>query len=235
VGIESAKFGTISLGRQNDSIKDLEGLGQVYNLSDNLHINTLVGDRYASIYKYSTPVINGFKASYSYSNNAVPNTDVTTDGTKTLNTFAVTYKFQNFDFGFGQGAIQAAATDDEKTSFLGVRGTFGNLSVGGHYSINEQGAKELKQIMISANYRVDSNIELKGHFVQNAASGANGVDVIGSQHATSNGQNDGSGYGLMGVYNFSKRTAAFIGYASFDATDITVSGNTSTIGLVHKF
>jgi predicted porin len=115
VGIETKQFGTFSAGRQNDSIKDLEGLGQVYNLSDNLHINTQVGDRYAQIYKYATPTFNGLKATYSYSNGAENTSNETVDGAKTLNSYALSYVWKNYSFGVGKGTVTQVATDGRIT------------------------------------------------------------------------------------------------------------------------
>jgi predicted porin len=235
VGIET-KYGTVSAGRQNDSIKDLTGLGQVYNLSDNLHINTQVGARYASAFKYATPTINGFKASYTYSADAANTGSATSttaastvDGAKTLNSYGLAYTYKNYSFGVGQGSVtDNAVADDVETTYLGARATFGNFTVGAHYAMNEQGAKELNQTMVSVNYTM-GNIELKAHYVTNDATGA----VIGTAGSATS---DGKGYGLMGVYNLSKRTAAYVGYADFDQTDVaTYDQKVTTIGLLHKF
>jgi predicted porin len=237
VGIETKSFGTVSIGRQNDSIKDLEGLGQVSNLSDNLHMNTLVGDRYAQVYKYATPTFNGLKATYSYSNNAA-NTggssdtlvNATTDGTDTLNSFGVSYVYQNYSLGYGKGTITAIGSDDKETSFFGARAVFGNVTVGAHLAQNKQGANELDQTMVSANYAL-GNIDLKGHYVKNKQTGS----VIGTQSSSASGQNGGDGYGLMAVYNLSKRTSAYVGYADFDADTTSLSSKLTTVGLFHKF
>jgi hypothetical protein len=245
IGIETKDFGTFSFGKQNDAVKDLEGLGQVYNLSDNLHINTAVGDRYTNIMKYSTPTFSGLKVTYSYSNNAnnalnsamikeVDSNDAT-DGAVTLNSFALTYKYQNFDFGAGQGVLSAVGKDDVQTTFFGARATFGNLTVGAHYSMNEQGNKELNQTMISGNYTM-GNIDLKAHYVMNSANSnvTNSARIGGASDGPS--QQDGKGFGVMAVYNLSKRTAAFAGYADFNQTNLaTQDQKVKTVGLFHKF
>ncbi len=223
VGIESAKFGTITVGRQNDSIKDLEGLGQTYNLSDNLHMNTQVGDRYAQIYKYATPTFNGLKATYSYSNGP-DNTTAATDTAKTLNSYAVTYAFKNYNFGFGKGTVSEVGSADLETTFFGARATFGAVTVGAHLAQNKQGAIKANQTMVSANYNM-GNIDLKAHYVKDDADGTAGLT-----------KKDGDGYGLMAVYNLSKRTAAYVGYADYDK-DGGNSGDqkVTTVGLFHKF
>ena len=224
VGIETKQFGTFSVGRQNDSIKDLEGLGQVYNLSDNLHMNTEVGDRYAQVYKYATPTFNGLKATYSYSNGADNTSSDTADGAKTLNSYAVTYAIQNYNFGIGKGTITQVGADDLETTYFGARATFGPVTVGAHYAQNEQGALTANQTMVSVNYNMGA-IDLKAHYVKDDADGTAGLT-----------KKDGDGYGLMAVYNLSKRTAAYAGYASYDKD----GGNTgdqkvTTVGLFHKF
>jgi predicted porin len=232
VGIQTKQFGTFSVGRQNDSIKDLEGLGQVYNLSDNLHINTQVGDRYAQIYKYTSPTFNGLKATYSYSNGPA-NNNATGDTAKQLNSFAVTYKWQNYDFGIGQGTIAdtlTAATGDLETTFVAARAKFGAFTIGAHYAMNEQKAegitaeKKANQTMVSVNYNMGA-IDLKAHYVNDDADGTLGLTKV-----------DGKGYGLMAVYNLSKRTAAYAGYADYDK-DGGNSGDqqVTTVGIFHKF
>ncbi len=229
VGIESAKFGTISAGRQNDSVKDIEGLGQVYNLSDNLHMNTQVGDRYAQVYKYATPIFNGIKASYSYSNGADNVTSDTTDGAKTLNSYALTYTYKNYNFGYAKGTVKdLSVASDVETTLFGARAVFGNITVGAHLAQNKQGANKLDQTMVSANYTM-GNIDLKAHYVTNDKTGS---DIGTAGVATS----DGKGYGLMGVYNLSKRTAAYVGYADFNQTDVTTyDQKVTTVGVFHKF
>jgi general bacterial porin, GBP family len=231
VGIETKDFGTVSIGRQNDSIKDLEGLGQVYNLSDNLHLFTAVGDRYAQTYKYATPTISGFKATYSYSNGPGNTTSDTIDGSTTLNSAAVSYTYKNYNFGIGQGTVSASGVDDIKTTFVGARAVFGPLTVGAHLSQNKQGANELDQVLASVKYTV-GNIDLMAHYVKNDATGS----VIGTRSTSNgNGTDDGKGYGLMAAYNLSKRTAAYAGYADFNATTDSYSTKVTTVGLIHKF
>jgi predicted porin len=226
-------------------VKDLEGLGQVYNLSDNLHINTAVGDRYTNISKYTTPTINGFKASYSYSNNAnnaansalakEVDSAIAKDGAVTLNSYALSYTYKNYNFGAGIGALSAVGKDDLETTFLGARATFGDITVGAHYAMNKEGTKELDQTMVSVNYKM-GNIDLKAHYVVNDASSSvtNAAPLGGVSDGPS--QQDGTGYGLMGVYNLSKRTAAFVGYADFNQTDLaTQDQKVTTVGVLHKF
>jgi predicted porin len=232
VGISTKDYGTISAGRQNDSVKDIEGLPQVYNLSDNLHYNTLVGNRYGQIYKYVTPTFNGFKASYSYSNAPANSRDQVVDGATKLNSYALTYDYKNFNFGAANGVISGAAgVIDQETTVLSARATFGSFTVGAGFNANKQGADKLDQTIVSVNYNM-GNIDLKAHYVTNDQTGSAMAD--GSSNTPA--RYDGKGYGLMAVYNFSKRTAAYAGYADFDASVGTTNDQTvTTIGLLHKF
>ncbi len=75
-------------------------------------------------------------------------------------------------------------------------------------------------------------IDLKAHYVKNDQTGDAMTD--GSTNAPA--RYDGKGYGFMGVYNLSKRTAAYAGYADFDATSGTSNDQkVTTIGLLHRF
>ncbi len=228
VGITSKDFGTISVGRQNDSVKDIEGLSQVYNLSDNLHFNTLVGDRYAQTYKYATPTINGFRATYSYSNGPGNTANDTADGSTTLNSYALSYTYKNYQFAAASGTISGVGLTDEKTTVYGARATFGNLTVGAGVNQNKKGSDELNQQLASVNYAM-GKIDLKAHYIKSDQKGS----VIGTAAANTV---DGKGYGLMGVYNLSKRTAAYAGYADFDASaGVTNDQKVTTVGLFHRF
>ncbi len=228
VGITSKEFGTISVGRQNDSVKDIEGLAQVYNLSDNLHFNTLVGDRYAQTYKYATPTINGFRATYSYSNAPANTTSDTADGSTTLNSYALSYTYKNYQFAAASGTISGVGLTDEKTTVYGARATFGAFTVGAGVNQNKKGSDELNQQIVSVNYAM-GKIDLKGHYIKSDQKGS----VIGTAAANTV---DGKGYGLMGVYNLSKRTAAYAGYADFDASaGVTNDQKVTTVGLFHRF
>jgi predicted porin len=240
VGISSKDYGTVSIGRQNDSVKDLEGLGQMSNLSDNLHLYTLVGDRYAGIVKYATPTISGFKATYSYTNNALNTggstdtvTNITADSTRTLNSYAITYAQGNYSFGAGQATITESGLADKETTFLGARAVFGAFTVGAHYSMNKDGTKELDQTLVSVNYNL-GKIDLKAHYVNNDATGAR-ISSSGNAGNNSSGAEGGNGYGLMAVYNFSKRTAVYAAVADFSADTAAYDSKVTTIGVHHSF
>ena len=226
------KFGTLTVGRQNDSVKDTEALGQVYNLSDNLHNKTRIGDRIANATKYATPVWNGLSATYTYSNNP-DNADTTgADGKNTHNSFAINYKLPfngGVDLAFAQGKeTTAGSVQVGKTSRISARTEVVGVTVGAAYTTNQAASTDgkTKQTMVSAS-KAFGNIELKAHYVKNNADSNVNADKLDGV--------DGKGYGVMGVYNFSKRTAVYAGYADFNGTDNANDVKVTTVGLVHKF
>jgi predicted porin len=238
VGITSKKFGTFSVGRQNDSVKDTEGLAQVYNLSDNLHNNTAVGNRIANAYKYATPTINGLSATYTYSNNPANADQTAADGAVTHNSFAIRYKVPmngGIDLAYAQGEESTSAgtaTTDLKTTRISAQTKVMGATIGYAYTENKQtnSANKNDSNLISVNVPFKGGYELKAHYITVDAEGS---ALVGD---TSSGRYKGDGYGLMAVYNLSKRTAAYAGYASYDAD----GGNTgdekvTTIGLFHRF
>jgi len=237
VGITSTKFGTFSAGRQNDSVKDTEGLAQVYNLSDNLHNNTAVGNRIANAYKYATPTINGLSATYTYSNNPTNADQSTDDGAVTHNSFAIRYKVPmngGIDLAYAQGEESTSAgtaATDLKTTRISAQTKVMGATIGYAYTENKQtnSANKNDSNLISVNVPFKGGYELKAHYIT--------VDAVGTAIGdAASARYKGDGYGLMAVYNLSKRTAAYAGYASYDAD----GGNTNdekvtTIGLFHRF
>jgi predicted porin len=244
VGISTKSYGTFSFGRQNDSVKDTEGLRQVYNLSDNTTNNTVVGDRITNSYKYATPTINGLSATYTYSNNPTNNDQTAADGSVTHNSYAINYKLAvngGIDFAYAKGTQKDHTANEEiETSIMSVRTTFMGVTIGAGYAVNEdQDGDELKQTMVSAS-KAFGKFEAKAHYVKNKQTG----DLVGANLGGSTYGSDntvaGDGYGLMGVYNLSKRTAAYVAYADFTADDSATHAakadtQVTTVGILHKF
>jgi GBP family porin len=237
VGI-TTKFGTFSAGRQNDSVKDTEGLAQVYNLSDNLHNNTAVGNRIANAYKYATPTIAGLSATYTYSNNPANADQTADDGAVTHNSFAIKYKVPfngGIDLAYAQGEESTSAgraTTDLKTTRISAQTKVMGATIGYAYTENKQtnSANKNDSNLVSVNVPFKGAYEFKAHYITVDSEGS---VLVGDATAA---RYKGDGYGLMGVYNVSKRTSAYVGYADYDAD----GGNTgdqkvTTLGLVHKF
>jgi len=228
----TTQFGTLTVGRQNDSVKDTEGLAQVYNLSDNLANKTRIGDRIANAYKYATPTWNGLSATYTYSNNPADAALDAADSTTTHNSFAVNYKLPvlgGVDLAYAQGKeVGATGAQTGKTTRISARATvLGDLTVGAAYTTNQALSTDAKtkQTLVSVS-KPFGNVELKAHYWNNDAT--NGI-------GTKDDGYDGNGYGAMAVYNFSKRTAAYVGYSDFNATDKAQEVKVTTVGIFHKF
>jgi GBP family porin len=237
VGITTKQFGTFSAGRQNDSVKDTEGLAQVYNMSDNLHNNTAVGNRIANAYKYATPTIAGLSATYTYSNNPTNADQTAEDGAVTHNSFAVRYKVPfngGIDLAYAQGEESTSAgtaATDLKTTRISAQTKVMGATIGYAYTENKQtnSANKNDSNLISINVPFKGAYEFKAHYITVDAEGTAIGDAASARYK-------GDGYGLMAVYNVSKRTSAYVGYASYDAD----GGNTNdqkvtTVGLVHNF
>ncbi len=231
VGLASKKFGTLSMGRQNDSVKDTEGLAQVYNLSDNLANKTRIGDRIANATKYTTPVFMGLSASYTYSNNPADAALDASNSTTDHNSYAIYYKLPvngGIDLAYAEGKETIAGVQQGKTTRISARtNVMGDLTVGAALTTNQAGAgaEKTKQTLVNIN-KPFGNIELKAHYWKNDASASTGNTTDGF---------DGDGYGAMAVYNLSKRTAAYVGYSDFSASAVANEVKVTTIGLFHKF
>jgi predicted porin len=252
VTLASKQYGALSMGRHNDAVKDIEGLPQVYNLSDNLHFNTLVGNRYANVTKYQSPDISGFKFAYSYSDNPAAtsitqtgtggNTSSTQESSNTLTSFNIQYKAPingGIDLAFGSGKVEtgAATTTETKTDLFAARTVISGVTVGAGYIKNKQGNNKLDQTIVSASVPFKGAYELKAHYVSNKQTGdvittPTGASANKTPEANSYG---GDGFGVMGVYNLSKRTAAYVGYADFSADTVAGDRTVTTVGLHHAF
>jgi GBP family porin len=243
-GFTSKQLGTLSVGRQNDSIKDTEGLAQVYNLSDNLMNKTRIGDRIANATKYTTPTFNGLSASYTYSNNPADSADITSptydatkdnansgDGANTHNSFAINYKLPvngGVDLAYASGEeTTTGGVQAGKTTRISARTVVMGVTLGAAYTTNQAAAtaEKTKQTLASANYTM-GKIDLKAHYVKNDATANTGNTTDGF---------DGDGYGAMVVYNLSKRTAAYAGYSDFSGTSAANDTKVTTFGFLHKF
>jgi predicted porin len=240
------------MGRQNDAVKDIEGLSQVYNLSDNLHFNTLVGNRYANVIKYQSPDMAGAKFAYSFSENPAgtavqlngtsASTSTSAESVNTLTSFNVQYKLNvngGIDLAYGSGKVEtgAATITSTKTDLFAARTVISGVTVGAGFIKNKQGDNKLDQTIVSANVPVQGKFNLLGHYVKNKQTGSVITTPTGASASTSPEGNSygGDGFGVMAVYNLSKRTAAYVGYADFSGDSSTGDRTTSTIGLHHAF
>jgi predicted porin len=234
----SGAFGEITIGRQNNTTQTAKGNHQFYNLSDNLHFSGQLSARIANAYGYTSPSLNGFKVSAIYSNNpdaavAAGTSDGSTgtDSTLTQSGFGASYTLQGISLAAAQMTEAAVGATDIKETVVSAKGKLGMVEVGLGFVTSEQGSDEVSEKMLSAKMTM-GNADLIAHFVDISAKGS-GFSAKSGQTARTV---DGDGFGLMGVYNLSKRTALYAGYADYDASGTTTADQTvSTIGLIHKF
>ena len=230
----STQFGTLSFGRQNDPVKDTEGLSALTNLIDGQN-STQVGDRYANLTKYTSPSIQGLVVSYAYSDSAVgssgtdagsttttiPNS-AALDGTK-LRSFAAQYAFKGIKFAYANGMTATTAGVENTTVRYSAQGEVMGATVGVSYTENELNTA-------GTDTRDQTTVSVKVPFSQGYAAYASYTDND-STTATTNGK----GYTLMLTKDFSKRTTVYVGYADLDVDTATSDTKTTTIGLFHRF
>jgi predicted porin len=245
VGI-SGSFGTITAGRQNDALKDIYGIGQYSNLSDNIAFAANVGARIANAYKYTSPTFQGFKAAVAYSRKAVDANGATGAGSGSgisSNTFSLSGKIGNVDVALGYGVSDGGGSDgDLTTTIIGAKTTIAGLGVAGSYTMNnrEGGDLDLDQILVSVKYSVGA-VDVLGHIWNNNTNGTGDYAIAsGSASGSSAGavRGDGSGLGLLVAYNLSKRTGLYAGYSNFNASGTGAAARdntTSTVGVFHSF
>jgi predicted porin len=237
ITIGSKAFGSLTVGRQNDSVKDIGGYGQVYNLSDNLMNAQVVANRISNAYKYSSPTFNGVRFTYTYSDSPVSADQSTGDGTFTHNSYAVMYSVQGIDLAYARGEERSVtASSTAKTTTFAAKTTFQGIGFGAHYAVSEQGTNELTNTMISVNVPFAGSYEFKVHYASSAITGTDGTfATIPAGSISSLSVWDGRGYGAMLVKNFSKRTSMYAGFADWNATNNTKDATVTTAGLLHRF
>ncbi len=231
-GIRSATLGTLSAGRQNDSVKDTEGLTVFNNLSDATQLTT-VGDRYANAVKYVSPAFQGVTVSYTLADNVTGsgtyNDAAQTAGSK-LNSYNVQGTVSGVKFAFASGEINSAAGVKTKTTRYGVQGVVMKATVGLSYTANDTTAtKEENQTTLAVSYPLGNGFTAMGSF----------SDYEGKNSGATDTATNGKGYALMLTKDLSKRTQLYAGYSNrdYDAADTSTTGDVkiTAFGLVHKF
>lgn len=206
----SGSFGRVSFGMQGttyDSHKSHGNMGANLFSATDQALDDLTGPT-AETLRYDSPSFSGLSFSVSTSN-AIAAEDI--------NAFAVSYKMG--DFGFTYSKAENNADESEETfnfSFNGIPG----LGLNAQIMQGEDGTTILDQQA----WKLGANYKLSGK-----------VNVLASiqNYSDSRTTADEDAMGVMGVYNFSKRTAAFAGYNIRDivGADTTVT----TVGIQHKF
>jgi predicted porin len=233
-GLTSKTLGTLALGRQNDAMKDIEGLAIFSNMTDSQNVTT-VGDRSANLTKYTTPSIAGLTVSYAYSDNYVGASGSDAEvgsGTQSLALDGVKHKSVNAQYTF-QGVklavaqADSAAVDGTETSSTrySAQGVVMGATVGVAYTTNElntAGTNTLDQLLFS---------------VRAPLPVSNGLSVIASyaDNDSTSADTNGKAYSLMLTKDLSKRTTLYVGYAKSDFDNAAKDTVTTALGLVHRF
>jgi predicted porin len=229
-GLTSKSLGTLTLGRQNDAMKDIEGLAIFSNMTDSQN-QTTVGDRAANLTKYTSPSIQGLTVTYAYSDSYVGGAAQDTEtgsGTQSAALDGIKHKSGNVQYTLMGVKLAAGAAESTTTAGLTTRttrysaqGQVMNATVGVAYTENDTDATNtLDQTLISVRAPI-----------------SNGYSIIASyaNNDSTAGTTDGTGYTLMLTKDLSKRTTIYAGYAELDVTTNTSDTKTTTFGLLHKF
>lgn len=155
--------------------------------------------------------INGVGLSLSYSDGS----DTIEATTTSIASAALTYSLNGIDFAFAMGNDN----DGDKEQLINIGTKVGPFDIRGQYMVHRDSTagNDARVTKLGASYTTGPYTILA--VTQNLAADAADTDERAN--------------GVMAIYNFSKRTAAYIGYNARkgDAIDITES----TIGLQHKF
>jgi predicted porin len=227
----STQFGTLSLGRQQDSVKDTENLTVFNNLSDATQLTT-VGDRYANVVKYATPTISGLSASVSYSDNVTGSgtyNDATLLGSS-LKSYNLQYATGTYKFAVASGEIETTAGAKTKTTRYGAQGQFLGATVGLSHTQNDTSATASEdQTTLAVSYPLGNGFTGMASYSDYSAKSSGATDTA----------KNGNGYALLVTKDLSKRTQVYAGYSmkDYDAADTTTTGDVkiTAFGLVHKF
>jgi predicted porin len=234
-GLTSKTLGTLTLGRQTDAVKEIEGLAIFHNMTDTHNVTT-VGDRAANLSKYTSPSIQGLTFAVAYSEGYVGSSGSdaeTGSGTQSAaltgtkhTSYNAQYTFQGVKLAAARGDSATSGAVETSTTRYTAQGQLMGATVGVAYTenkLNTAGTSTLDQLLISAKVPV--------------AFLGNGVSFIPSyfQNDSTSTATDGNGYTLMLTKDLSKRTTAYIGYSTADYSDNTVDVNVTTVGFQHKF
>ena len=231
-GLSSKTLGTLSLGRQNDSVKDIEGLAALNNMIDGTN-STTVGDRQANLTKYVSPSISGLTLSYTYSDSAVAasvsdtqeavgNASLALDGKK-HRSFNAQYTFQGVKLAVAQGNEATTAGVETSTTRYSAQGQVMGATVGIAYSANElntAGTDTRDQLLVSAKVPFSNGYAAYVSYADNDST---------------NADTNGKAYTLMLTKDLSKRTTVYAGYSDSDYDTASKDVKVTAFGLIHKF
>lgn len=232
----SGGFGTIKLGRNYTAYDTVFGATN-HNFNSNINVSTAVFNvgidnytlRNSNSIRYEAPTINGFNAAVSYGFGE--NKTATESATDTLS-LAVWYSNGPILAAFGhqseerRDAITGVNTPDRDHTLLGGGYDFGAFRLVGSVQRTKEGPRKDRDFQIGVNVPLGNFAVAFGY--------ADGRTKAGGVTRNSDG------YALVGTYNLSKRTTAYVGYerSEVEGTAPTVSTTKTSnfaVGLRHTF
>jgi predicted porin len=225
VGV-SGGFGSIRMGRQNNALKDIDGLGETgANMFDNDGAGTLQ-QRDARTIKYISPSFNGVTATISNSTDVGP---LNAGGGLEVTAYNLTYK--NGPFTVAYGNAERKETNGKTTDETVIGGSYnaGFATFDASYQMVEQNTTATT----AGTYRGDVDTMQFGVHIpvgKQLAVKVNYTDLEYKADATK----DTTYVGAMAVYSLSKRTSVYAGYLSESGND-GADLNTAMVGVNHSF
>lgn len=231
VGLQSAAFGTVNLGRQTSVIKDAydqvdpfgDG-GTIAPISTVFFNGALAGDngRVSNAVKYSTPSFGGFKFAGSYAfGEAAGDTGANSAyglGAGYANgPLNVQFAYNNVDISTGSATVPAVQTNENKLMFLGATYNFGVVKLHGAYADTKNEVTATGAETKYRNYLVGVSVPL------GAAGNLFASYSVNDNRTTDN--SDAQKAAIMYTYDLSKRTNLYTGYSR------TSNDNGSRVGL----
>jgi predicted porin len=229
-GLSSKTLGTLTLGRQNDAMKEIEGLAALNNMID-AHNITTVGDRTANLTKYTSPSIEGLTVTYAYSDSAVTgsvadhatgvsNTSAALDGVK-HRSFNAQYTIQGVKLAVAQADAATTTGGETSSTRYTAQGIVMGATVGVAYTKNDTSATDTRdQLLVSTRVPFSNGFALFASYADND-----------STVSTTNGK----AYSLMLTKDLSKRTTVYAGYSDADYDGSSADVKVTAFGLLHKF
>jgi predicted porin len=226
VGV-SGGFGDFRFGRTATATKDIEGFGDVgTNIFDLGAAVDSYTDRFPNTVRYQTPTFSGLNVVVTQTQGA--GTVKTSGGEAAgveITSYVVNYASGPVKVGVGKSDSKTAAGVDVGNTVVGASYNAGIATIEAAYqSQRESAAVTNKLTQLGAIVPLGKGMDVRLNYSK--------LDV---QDGTAS---DLKWTGLMGVYQMSKRTRAYVGYRDTSAGSgaaATVDSDLTTVGLIHSF
>ena len=231
----SGGFGTIKLGRNYTAYDTVFGATN-HNFNSNINVSTAVFDvgianysqRNSNSIRYEAPTINGFNAAVSYGFGENKTASLSSTDTVSL---ALWYSNGPILVAFGhqneEVRLESPASNgrDREYTMLGGGYDFGTFRLTGSMQRTKQGDRKDRDFQIGVNVPL-------GNF-------AVAFGYADGRTREAGVTRNSDGYALVGTYNLSKRTTAYVGYERSEVEGIASVSTTRTsnfaVGLRHTF